>query len=297
MNIIYSVIIPHRNTPNLLNRCIASVPQRSDVQTIVIDDNSDVDKKPQISREDIEVVFLNNIQSKGAGKARNVGLTHAKGQWLIFADADDYFTKDFWEKIDDVIIKNEQADIIYYRVGSVDSETYQPADRDESFNMRVDNYLRKRRYSENFLRYMNVAPWGKMIRNKLVQTYSIEFEEVPVANDIMFSIMTGHHAKVISASDITMYVVTKRRGSLVTQHERDALRCRFEVSVRENAFLRKIGKTFYEQCLLPLAFKAWRNLGFSEMTWYLQTMLKHNVSLWCGYRRRIVLKILSIIST
>lgn len=40
----YSVIIPHKNTPELLRRCLSSIPKRGDIQIIVIDDNSDLDK-------------------------------------------------------------------------------------------------------------------------------------------------------------------------------------------------------------------------------------------------------------
>ena len=37
----YSFIIPHKNCPELLWRCIQSIPERADVQIIVVDDNSD----------------------------------------------------------------------------------------------------------------------------------------------------------------------------------------------------------------------------------------------------------------
>ena len=39
----YSVIIPHKNIPKLLQRCLDSIPVRDDLQVIVVDDNSDLD--------------------------------------------------------------------------------------------------------------------------------------------------------------------------------------------------------------------------------------------------------------
>lgn len=42
--IIYSILIPHKNTPDLLQYCLDSIPVRDDVQVIVVDDNSDADK-------------------------------------------------------------------------------------------------------------------------------------------------------------------------------------------------------------------------------------------------------------
>ena len=36
----FSIIIPHKNIPSLLQRCLDSIPKRDDVQIIVVDDNS-----------------------------------------------------------------------------------------------------------------------------------------------------------------------------------------------------------------------------------------------------------------
>ena len=73
-NITYSFIIPHHNTPELLARCIYSIPNRDDVEIIVVDDNSDEDKKACSSRLDVRIIFIDKEHTKGAGHARNVGL-------------------------------------------------------------------------------------------------------------------------------------------------------------------------------------------------------------------------------
>ena len=51
----YSFVIPHHNSPTLLNRCLDSIPQREDIEIIVVDDNSDADKKPQEDRPDVKL--------------------------------------------------------------------------------------------------------------------------------------------------------------------------------------------------------------------------------------------------
>jgi len=90
----YSIIIPHKDIPDLLQRCLDSIPVRDDVEVIVVDDNSDPRKVdfehfPQWKGKDYHY-FLTK-EGKGAGYARNVGLDHAQGRWIIFADADDFF--------------------------------------------------------------------------------------------------------------------------------------------------------------------------------------------------------------
>ena len=65
----YSIIIPHKNSPELLNRCLASIPQRNDIEIIVVDDNSDSAKKPQTSRIGVKIINIEKENSKGAGRA------------------------------------------------------------------------------------------------------------------------------------------------------------------------------------------------------------------------------------
>ncbi len=66
---IHSFIIPHKNCLVLLNRCLDSILTRDDVQIIVVDDNSDVDKKPTLSLQDI-LNFFCEMSLKYVNKAR-----------------------------------------------------------------------------------------------------------------------------------------------------------------------------------------------------------------------------------
>ena len=51
----YSIIIPHKNIPVLLQRCLDSIPIRDDIQIVIVDDNSsseivDFDNFPGMQR-------------------------------------------------------------------------------------------------------------------------------------------------------------------------------------------------------------------------------------------------------
>ena len=84
----FSVVIPHHNIPLLLQRCLDSIPDTPDIQVIVVDDNSsdsvvDFSKFPGKDRKHTTVIL--DKAGGGAGHARNVGLEHAIGKWLVFA--------------------------------------------------------------------------------------------------------------------------------------------------------------------------------------------------------------------
>ena len=60
-------------------------------EIIVVDDNSDDVSKlyelDSLKRSDVQLHLISKAESKGAGRARNLGLSVAKGKWCIFADA------------------------------------------------------------------------------------------------------------------------------------------------------------------------------------------------------------------
>lgn len=100
MSFVHSFIIPHKNNPELLQRCIDSIPNRSDIQIIVVDDKSDYEKKIALMHENLEIIQLDENRSKGAGRARNVGLARVMAKWILFTDAGDFYDLGFMNVLD-----------------------------------------------------------------------------------------------------------------------------------------------------------------------------------------------------
>lgn len=295
INIHYSIIIPHYNTPTLLKRCLESIPVRDDLEIIVVDDVSDADllrTTYDICKPLPRVRLIRSEKKGGAGHARNIGLSHAIGEWVLFADADDFFENTFWSKIDNIISGlSSKVDVCYFKLRSLDSEKLTSAIRGQSKNLRVDNYLKRKRYSEFFLRLMHVSPYGKIIRRRFICYNNIKFDETFVANDVMFSTRVGYAASQIAAFDIVMYIVTVRDGSLTSFYDKDSLRCRFEVAVKQNAYLNSLEKSFYSNYLVPSIIRSYNLFGFHEMIRYLKILRNYKVSVFSGIRRKIVMKI------
>jgi glycosyltransferase involved in cell wall biosynthesis len=245
--ITFSIIIPHKNSPDLLQRCLNSIPRREDIQIIIVDDNSDeskidFSKFPGLKDKYVEVYLTK--AGKGAGYARNVGLEHAKGKWLLFADADDFFTENAFEYLFAEV--DSPHEIIYFRVTSCYSDTLEPADRGDKVNLLIDNFINKRKDSEGFIRYKWQMLWGKMIKTEFIRERNIRFDEVPVSNDAMFSLLAGYYASSIDVINHSIYCATVTKGSLTNIMTAEIMMIRYTVALRGNEFRIKHGLNKYQ---------------------------------------------------
>lgn len=212
-----SIIIPHKNTPDLLQRCIDSVPCDNNIEIIIVDDNSDesvvnFNHFPGQNRENVNILF--SKEGKGAGYARNLGLDQATGNWVTFMDSDDLFSEMFGEILAFTTLCD--SDIIYTNVRFVDSEdvTREVVRSGSSHIQDCFAGYKKGQISETVFRYEFPALWGKIIRRSLISKHNIRFDEVRWANDVYFSTQAGCLAEKITVLDEVLYIATRRKGSL-----------------------------------------------------------------------------------
>lgn len=241
MNVRFSVIIPHYNSVNSLNKLLDTIPIDETIQLIVVDDKSDEDvsdvEKKILLRGGIFI--YNTTDRKGSGTCKNLGLKEAVGTWLVFADADDYFLENAFDIMSTHF--NSEADIIYFEPISRYINTECMAKRHKLFAKIVRQYSNSSNPErEIILRYKFVAPWSRMIRNQLVQEKEITFDEVPASTDVMFSMKTASYAEKIEAFPEQIYCVTHSSGSLTTKHDMKNYWSRVEVYVNRYKFMQEI---------------------------------------------------------
>lgn len=94
-----SVVIPAYSGTHLLDRAIRSaLAQDMPLEIIVINDCSPEDVDGVIAPYLDRVVYLKNTQNMGAAESRNRGVSHAKGKYVAFLDADDYWAENKLEQ-------------------------------------------------------------------------------------------------------------------------------------------------------------------------------------------------------
>ena len=237
----YSFIIPHHNTPRLLQRLVDSIPQREDIEIIVVDDNSDDDKKANAIRSDVRSIYIDKEHTKGAGKARNVGMKAATGKWLLFADADDFYQRGFIDILDEY--KEDDIEILFFNVGSVDSNTLLPGkiNRAAYLDKLIKAYQISNEKADDLL-FLGYGPWRKMLSREYVRKYGFQFEEIPIDNDNLFSLETSYFARKWKVDSRIVYVLTYYDNSITySTLSKDKCIAHLKVLERRASFNKYIG--------------------------------------------------------
>lgn len=274
----YTFIIPHKNSPQLLQRCIDSIPSRDDVQIVIVDDNSDIEKVdffnfPGLNRKHTEIYFTK--EGKGAGYARNIGLSHAQGQWLLFVDADDYYVPLFLDILDKKL--NNELDILYFNVLSNSS---QASDRTRELNEDYKDFFRTGNI--NILKYKSWAPWNKTFSAEFIRKHQIKFDEIPVGNDAMFSLQAAYKAQKIAVIDTPIYCVTFEPLSIT--HRPMSFERRFaytKINIRINHFLKGLELPEYQAIVTSPngIWQIFKEKGWEKTLEYLKYIQRED-SIW-----------------
>ncbi|RFC55743.1 glycosyltransferase family 2 protein [Brumimicrobium aurantiacum] len=122
MSLSISVIIPVYNAEPFLRKAVESALQFKEVKEVILVEDKSPDNAllicEQLVSEDNRVQLLQhpNNENLGAGESRNLGLKHAKQEYIAFLDADDIYLPNRFEK-EKELFKNLDVDGVYNAIG------------------------------------------------------------------------------------------------------------------------------------------------------------------------------------
>lgn len=201
----FSVTITHYNNPVLLARMLKTIPERDDIQVVVVDDCSSEDAQEALKtlkHKNLEIVY--SKENHGAGYQRNVGLDHAKGKWLIAVDCDDCFEQGAFETLDKYI--DSDYDYICYCVTCLDGETLKPTGHKLRSDNAVRNYIKeKNKKTISYFKFWNTEPWNKMVSLDFLKKNGIRWENCRINVDVYYSFQIALKAKRFLAIPNELY--------------------------------------------------------------------------------------------
>lgn len=192
MKPLVSIIIPVYNAEQYIKECLDSILNQtySNYEVICVDDGS-TDASCNIIKEYCEDPRFRLIQQKKlyAGVARNNGMKYAKGKYLLFLDADDFFEELLIEHTVKVA-EEENSDIVVYGARYFDDLTKKYSDALWMVNLsRIPSKIpfSKDSNSKYIFNFTNSCPWNKLYRKDFIIRNSISFQAIERANDLFFT--------------------------------------------------------------------------------------------------------------
>jgi glycosyltransferase involved in cell wall biosynthesis len=241
-----SIIIPHYNDWDSLQRLLRSIGSCDLVQVIVVDDGSDCNKKDSLEKYKDILFIENNSGKKGAGAARNIGLKRATNNFIIFADSDDVFLDGWYDLIHNSSSTLEEFDIIYFRPTSKHVDENVKSYRHVHINKMIDIFFSG---IEESIRYYHYTPWSTLFKRELIVSKSLFFDEIVASNDINFMLKAGFYASRVGCSNRVFYSVTESYESLTKQRSFSVLNSRLEALINFNLFLINKNKKEYTKLM------------------------------------------------
>lgn len=220
-----SVIIPVYNSSRYLKECLDSIINQtlSNIEIICIDDGSTDDSLDilyEYAAKDNRVAVLEQKNS-GAGVARNLGMSIARGRYLSFLDSDDFFSLTLFE---DTVSKADatNADIVVYRFVKFNQKNKEYISCDYAFH---SEYWKPEVFSfrndpKKIFNCFNPTAWNKLFKREFIQSSKLFFQNNKRTNDLYFTNTALVCANRITLLDkvLVFYRVGMNTNSQATNH-------------------------------------------------------------------------------
>ena len=204
-----SIIVTCYNIEPYLVQCLESVigQTMTDIEIIIVDDGSK-DGTPAIIRDyaardsRIKTVLMATNTIGGVATAANAGLDIATGDYIGFADGDDYCEPTMFEKLYDAAVASD-SDLSmcqYLLEDERTSERRPPAEKHRWKDIKdVKHVVLTTEETRVYLQFIAV-PWRKIYRRSLLDAHAIRF---PVG-DFFFEDNPFHWFSLISANAVVL---------------------------------------------------------------------------------------------
>lgn len=218
-----TIIIPVFNAEKYINQCLNSVLNQTlnfnDIQIIIINDASTDNTGKIIENythfKNIEYISLKS-NTGSPSYPRNIGIEKAKGEYIVFLDADDILEKHYLEVLINQIDK-EKSNIVISSVFTIYSTSDDIPNFPDNLEVLKLNPLDKP-YNP-----IPLTVWGKIFRKGFLEKNNIYFNNETNWEDVYFMVLSFSHEedKISYLSNYYGYIYSKRQwGSSLSSSNR-----------------------------------------------------------------------------
>lgn len=210
-----SIVIPIYNGEKFIKKCLDSILEQSfrDFEIIVVNDGS-TDKSMEILeayRTSDQRIKLIHIENQGVSNARNVGISQAEGDYILFVDADDWLGMD---ALDNLVqgIEMTGADLVIGDFVKIIGSKTVPSEHRNYFSgsthfgpKKLTQYLRTYFMKPNRFPLF-VYSWGRLFKTDIIKKHNLKFDtNLKTYEDVKFNFQYMTHVDSIFYLDKLVY--------------------------------------------------------------------------------------------
>lgn len=220
----YSVIIPVYNAVHTIGRCLDSFLNQipADAELLVVDDGSE-DGSSELCgwyAESCPSIRFFRKENGGVSSARNLGLDHAEGEYILFADSDDYAEHNYWQVVDS-LLEQQHPDMLQF--GFRDCGKTVKA-RSTGDYVVTGNVAVASKINEAMRAYMFSALYARVYKRELIQRYQLRFDpNLAIGEDQAFTFSYALHINSLVSTSAILYNVVLDNTESLSRKKRDYL--------------------------------------------------------------------------
>lgn len=211
---LFSIIVPIYNVESYLKECLDSILAQTykDFELILINDGS-IDMSGEIAKtyaNSHSFITLFNQKNSGQSVARNKGLESAKGQYIVFVDADDRLDSKALEYYAQCFKNNPTLDIIYTEFNLISDEGHSLGHQKFWFDMKTladqiksGDELLSTLYKQKAVLF--TYTWQGAIARNFLEQHNIRFYNGIYFEDILFGLECFSYAQKVFISPKRFY--------------------------------------------------------------------------------------------
>ena len=205
-----SIIVPVYNCEKYIAKCLQSVVNQSykNTEIIVVDDGS-TDRSAEICdryAEEYNNIKVIHQKNRGVGETRNVGVSHATGDYITYVDADDYISSQCIEKAV-TIAEKYQVELVEF------GKIFMLSSRNIFVNCdHKIEYFDTKEKIESARSTMKDTVWGRLYRRELAM--KVQFPDLSLSEDAIYSSDIFKHCQSMVKYNYCLYAYRAYQESL-----------------------------------------------------------------------------------
>lgn len=261
MKPLVSVVVPIYNVAPFLEECLNSVVNQTyqNLQIILVNDGS-TDESVSIARNylDDSRVELVSTENGGLSRARNVGLSRARGEYVYFIDSDDCIDLGFLEEMIEIALRDDVEIVCNEQIVRFGERNEKCKQKKEPKILIPD--------SQNMA--IGGAVWRCLFAKRLIERSGVRFLEGKVYEDEGFLYMIFPFCQRFALYCGKPYYYRQRPGSIMDKHKE--FRSYDLLDVFESIYLFYKKNDFLSRFQPPLFFLYECGLGYKNEREYLR---------------------------